>query len=284
MFARVLLTNLAVAGSLLSFAPADPYAVDLKSHTRDAWDRYARVTEARIATEVKATGPFLWIDRQPAAVKAAHLERLMRGDVVSEPLRTKDGTKDIDVNDGMIHHWIGTVLLPGVALAQARAFVQDYDRYAELFSPTIQRAKVLSREGDQFTVRMRTWGKKMMVTVVTDADYRIDYQTVSPSRLHTKSVATNVHLVESAGEPGETLVPGDKSGGWLWRLNTYCSFEAVPAGTIEQCESISLTRGIPFGLGLLVRPFVSSIPRETLEFTLGRVRAEVGKSGKAGKR
>jgi hypothetical protein len=39
-----------------------------------------------------------------------------------------------------------------------------------------------------------------------------------------------------------------------------------------QCESISLTRGIPFGVGWIVRPFVTSIPRETLEFTLETTR------------
>jgi hypothetical protein len=39
-----------------------------------------------------------------------------------------------------------------------------------------------------------------------------------------------------------------------------------------QCESISLTRGIPLGLGWIVRPFVTSIPRETLAFTLDTTR------------
>jgi hypothetical protein len=31
---------------------------------------------------------------------------------------------------------------------------------------------------------------------------------------------------------------------------------------------MSLTRGIPVGLGWAVRPFVESIPRESVEFTL----------------
>ena len=56
----------------------------------------------------------------------------------------------------MIHHWIGTVLLPGVSLEKARAFVQNYERYPSLFGPMIQRAKVLNRTGDQFVVQMRT--------------------------------------------------------------------------------------------------------------------------------
>jgi hypothetical protein len=30
---------------------------------------------------------------------------------------------------------------------------------------------------------------------------------------------------------------------------------------------------VPFGFGFLINPFVNDIPRETLEFTLSRVRA-----------
>jgi hypothetical protein len=39
-----------------------------------------------------------------------------------------------------------------------------------------------------------------------------------------------------------------------------------------QCESVSLSRDIPFGLGWVVGPFVSSIPRESLTFTLQTTR------------
>ena len=42
------------------------------------------------------------------------------------------------------------------------------------------------------------------------------------------------------------------------------SFEERPEGTLEQCESISLTRQPPFGLGWVVKPFITGIPRETV--------------------
>jgi hypothetical protein len=71
--------------------------------------------------------------------------------------------------------------------------------------------------------------------------------------------------------------------GYLWRLNTYCAFEGHPEGTYEQCESISLSRGVPFGFGWMVGPVIEAVPRETLEFTLGRVRAAlVGHDAVAG--
>ena len=63
-------------------------------------------------------------------------------------------------------------------------------------------------------------------------------------------------------------LPVGRDGGYLWRLNTYWRLLERDEGTYLQCESVSLTRGIPTGLGWLVGPFVTSIPRESLAFTL----------------
>ena len=66
--------------------------------------------------------------------------------------------------------------------------------------------------------------------------------------------------------------------GFLWRFNNYCSLEERDGGTYIQCESLSLTRDIPSGLGWLVKPFVTSIPKESLEFTLTAICAALAKS------
>jgi hypothetical protein len=42
-----------------------------------------------------------------------------------------------------------------------------------------------------------------------------------------------------------------------------------------QNQVVSLSRDIPTGLGWAVEPFVTSIPKESLEFTLGAVRRAV---------
>ncbi len=46
----------------------------------------------------------------------------------------------------------------------------------------------------------------------------------------------------------------------------------VLAGFFVECESISLRRSIPFGLGWLMEGYVESIPRESLENTLTSIR------------
>ncbi len=56
-------------------------------------------------------------------------------------------------------------------------------------------------------------------------------------------------------------------------VNSYWKFEAKDGGMYIECESISLTRDIPTGLGWLIKPFVTSIPKESLEMTMGSTRA-----------
>jgi hypothetical protein len=118
---------------------------------------------------------------------------------------------------------------------------------------------------------MRTSVKKI-VTVVMDADYVIDCLRLSPTRVFASNVATNLHQVHDAGEPNERREPGDEASGYLWRFTMWCSFDQRDEGTFEQCESISLTRDVPLLVSWLVKPLVTRIPRETLEFTLGKVR------------
>jgi hypothetical protein len=261
----------ACAAAVLSIGIAAP-AVELKPATVAAFDRYVTITEARMAGEMSGASPFLWIDRQPAATRGRLLERLKAGEVVAEPLETRDGQKSIDAPDCLLHHWVGTVLLPGVTLDRVMAFVKDYAQYPKHFSPMIQRSRVLKQTADHFDVTMRTWAKKV-ITVVIDADYSVSYRPLGPTAIVTKSTASNMYEVDDAGTSTEKRTPVEKGGGYLWRINNYCWFDQRAEGVYEQCESISLTRDIPFGFGFIVRPFVTGIPRETLEFTLGRVRA-----------
>ena len=54
----------------------------------------------------------------------------------------------------------------------------------------------------------------------------------------------------------------------MWRLYAYWSYEERDGGLYMQIESVSLARSIPTGLGWAVKPFVESVPRESLQFTL----------------
>jgi hypothetical protein len=109
-----------------------------------------------MAGELDGRSPFLWIDRQPERQRAVLLARLARGEIVSERLETRDVGQAIFVNDGLIHHWIGTIRLAGASLDRVEGLVTDYDHYSELFGPLVQRTRVLSHTPDTYEVFMRT--------------------------------------------------------------------------------------------------------------------------------
>ena len=61
----------------------------------------------------------------------------------------------------------------------------------------------------------------------------------------------------------------------MWRLNSYWRFDAREGGVYVECESISLTRDIPAGLAWLIKPFITGIPKESLQMTMSSTRAAV---------
>ncbi len=81
--------------------------------------------------------------------------------------------------------------------------------------------------------------------------------------------------VENAGKRDEReKTPGDDDG-FLWRMETWWRMEERDGGVYVQSEVASLTRDIPTGLGWMIRPFVTDIPKESLTFTLKATRKAV---------
>jgi hypothetical protein len=58
-------------------------------------------------------------------------------------------------------------------------------------------------------------------------------------------------------------------------METWWRLQEKDGGVYVQNHVVSLTRDLPTGLGWLIEPFVTSIPRESLEFTLGATRKAV---------
>jgi len=114
------------------------------------------------------------------------------------------------------------------------------------------------------------------IWIVFERDKRVE-TAVNVDGTRTVTKKARVAEVEAPGTPQEREKPVGNDGGYLWRLYSYWRVLERDGGTYVQCESISLTRDIPLGFGWLVRPFVTSIPRESLEFTLTTTRNVLGK-------
>lgn len=256
-----------LTAAIVCLAVTGPLGAELKAPTVAAFDRYVRVTEARMG----GAAPFLWVETLPDAHRQAKLQAMRRGELVIERLETREAGKKIDVPDGLIHHWVGSVFVPRADVGQALKLLQDYDRHAEIYRPNVARSKLLSREGDLFRVYLRFYMKKV-IPVIVNSDHEARYMRPAPDRAQSRIYSTRIAEVEDADTPKEREKPVGRDGGYLWRLYTYWRFLERDGGTYVQCEAISLTRDIPFGFGWIVKPFVTSIPKDSLTFTLETTR------------
>jgi hypothetical protein len=247
-------------------------AADLQPKTLAAFDRYVRLTEDRL----RSGEAFLWIDTLSEPRRQQARAQVRKSELVIERLTTKDGRKDIDVPDGLIHHWIGTAFVEGATIGQALTLLQSYDRHQQIYTPTVAASKLLAHDGDRYRFFLRFVMKKV-ITVVVNSEHQARFMRPAADRAEGWIASTRIAEVDNPGTPEEHEKPVGHDGGYLWRLNTYWRLLARDGGVYIQCESASLTRGIPLGLGWVVGPFVTSIPRESLTFTLETTRRELEK-------
>jgi hypothetical protein len=262
----------ALAAAVFFVQPLD--AADLKPQALDAFNRYARLTEAPMDADLAHRDGYLHIDALPEDRRAAAYAQLGGGKVVIEHLETLDQGRQIQVPGGMIHDWIGTVFIPGATLAQTLTLDQDYDHHQDIFRPDVIRSKILRHNGDDFLVLLRFYNKKVITTVI-DTEHEVHYTIMDATHAQSRSHTTRVQEVDNAGQSNESLEPEGHDRGFLWKMNTYWRFEEKDGGTYVECRSISLTRDIPAGLGWLIGPYVTSVPRESLTFTLATTRSAV---------
>jgi hypothetical protein len=237
-------------------------AADLQPRTVAAFDRYVRVSEAQMTSD-----PFLRIDGLRESDRTGRLTDLKRGDIWIDRVVTQDAGKSIDVPGGLIHHWVGAVFISGATVDQALTLLQDYDHHADIYQPRVTRSKLVSRSGDVFQAFLR-FSMKKVITVVVHTDNEARFMRLAPDRAQSRIYSLRIAEIDNPDTPQERENPVGHDGGYLWRLYTYWRFLERDGGTYLQCEAITLTRGIPIGFGWLVGPFVTSIPRESLEFTL----------------
>jgi hypothetical protein len=262
-----------VAGWVLMFVlGATPVtAAELKAETVKAFERYARLTEARLDAELKDADKFLWLDRLPEAQRADVLRRLKQGETVIERLQTRENGNEIEIPSGMVHHWTGTVFIPGTTLGQVLALVQDYDNHQKYYAPDVTRSRTLQHDGDFFKIYLQ-FKKKKVITVVLNTEHEVRYTAVDATRVYSRSYTTRITELENHGEPDEREKPEGENGGFMWRLYSYWRFQERDGGVYLEAEAVSLTRGIPFIVAPIVKPFVTSVPRESLERTLTATR------------
>jgi len=193
--------------------------------------------------------------------------RLRGGELVVEALAPANRS---DLPGAMLHHWRATAFVAGANSAAFERLLRDFGAYPHIFAPQVLSARVLSQSSDRAEMTMRV-RQQHVITVVMDASYQVDFGRLDALHGYSDSRSTRIAEIGSAGTSAEHVLSSAEEHGFLWRQNTYWSFAERDGGLYVQVESVSLSRAIPRGLAWAVRPFVESVPRESLEFTLRSV-------------
>jgi hypothetical protein len=245
----------------------------LHANTVQAFGRYVAKSEADNAQSLRQ-GPFLWVDALPDHEKAQAMADLKSGEVEMRRLSVNADGDNLTVPGGMIHDWEGVVFVPGAKLDNVLKILEDYNHHATYYAPDVEASRIESRSGDQFRVFMR-FRRHKVVTVVLDTEHAVNYFRDSPLKAHSRSSATRIAQVDDPGGPKEKEKTPGQDDGYLWRMETWWRMEERDGGVYVQNQVITLTRDVPTGLGWLIEPFITNIPKETLEFTLQATRKAV---------
>ena len=231
-----------------------------------AFNNYTGAVEARLAQQRRSR-----VDLVASSRSEETEARLRRGDTIIEKLSPGE---DDQPEGALLHDWKGTIFVRGATVADFESLMKNLSSYPQRFAPQVTRAMILSphatKAPDHFTALMRV-RQKHVITVVMDTTYDVLYGRVDAHRGFSISRSTKIAEIADAGTRKERALGPTEDHGFLWRLNTYWSYEERDGGLYMQIESVSLTRGVPPGLGWAIEPFLESVPRESLEFTLRAV-------------
>ena len=260
--------RVALVAALLGGTVAAGAAAELQPRTVAAWNRYVEATERRIAAELEQEAPdrFLVQDFRDDAADARR--EVLAGRVRIDKLETRDANGErIPVPKGAIHHWLGSALIPGVTLEEVlHALIHAVE--PEALQDDVIESRVLARPGEDRLEVFLKLRRKQMVTVHYNTEHAVAYVRHRPGAASSRSVSTRIAELDDAGTAREREKPIGRDRGFLWRLNSYWRYRQVDEGVIVECESLSLSRGIPRLLRWMASPLVNRTARDVLTQTL----------------
>jgi hypothetical protein len=245
-------------------------AAELRERTVTAFDDYVRAVEARTNRELASNTGFLGLDFQDPAAAPSIRRAVVSGQAYVSRLaeRGRDAER-IEVPDGLVHHWVGAMFVPGATIDQV--LMRARSAVSARRADGVVEARELWRQGPASRVFLKL-ERKAIVTVTYNTVHDVQYGRTSETRAWSRSVSTTIAELESAGTPAEREKPAGQDRGFLWRLNSYWRYEQVPGGLIVELESLTLSRGMPALVRPLAMPIINVIARESIAHALESVR------------
>jgi hypothetical protein len=237
-------------------------AAELKQSESDAFDRHTLAIERAI----ESSQGQLWFESH-----AGRLAVVRSGKVSVEPAL---GKPTFAVDGALVHDWVAAAFVPGGRAADLVALLQDADRAKNHFGPEVNASRLIRRDGDTLVTYIQL-KKKKIITVLLDSEYLSRFYLLPGGRGYNLARSTKIQEIRDPGSRKQRTLPPGTGYGFLWRINSYWVWQERDGGLYFECRVISLTRDIPRGLGWILEPMVTSLPRESLTRTVESARAAV---------
>lgn len=253
------------AALLILAASLTSKGAELSPETLKDWGAYVKAQNTRVA-EYSNGMPFLWSDQSPD-----RLRRLHQGETLVAPF----GENPHRISQGLIHHWIGVVFLPGTRLDDVLSVVRDYSRYKDFYAPNVIASDLLRQTGmeDRFSLRMLN--KAVVARFAIDMDFENTFRRIDENRWYGISSTTRVREIEKYGLSDEHEAPANTGRGLIWRLYSISRFEQRDGGVYVELEAIALSRDVPGALRLLVDPIVRRTSKSSMVVSLHKTEEAV---------
>ncbi|HEV2214316.1 MAG TPA: hypothetical protein VGR64_03430 [Terracidiphilus sp.] len=228
-----------------------------------AYDDYIHSVESRLTRQHRSRTEFL-AGLLPGSQAD---QQLRRGGLVVEDLTPHAR----NTPGALLSHWRATAFVPGATASEFTSLLRHFSAYPRIFAPQVVSARVLEQSATRACIALRML-QHHVLTVTLDGTFHVAFGQLDPQRVWSTSASTSIAEIASPNKPGGYAITVEPDHGFLWRLNTWWSYEQRDGGLYLQIESVSLSRSIPFGLAWAVGPYVQSIPRDSLTFTLNAAR------------
>jgi len=224
---------------------------ELRPPMAAGWQAYVDAAESRIARE-----------RVQAIPRRADVER---GEIFVEQVSTTGPKGELEVPGAGVHHWRGVVLVPGAKLEDVVSRLEQEP--PDTRQEDVVSSSILQRRPGWLKVAIRV-RRSLILSAVFDTEHEVNFERYGSSRAASWSAATKIVEIANAGTPGERPKTPEEDRDLLWRWNAYWRYQQVEEGVLVECESITLSRTIPFLLKPVAGPLVGHVARESMDRTL----------------
>ena len=246
-------------------------AAELRPETLKAWNDYIAAAERRMEKELNSSKGFLSLDFQNHQEATRERQSILGGEITVKRVSSSKGDEDIPVPGGTIHHWRGSIFIPGVPFDFAMHRIQHPELETAKQEDVLESRILERRSPEQYRLFLKLQ-RTQIITVVYNTEHQIRFRRFADGKVSSNSIAVKIAELERLENNLEREKPVGNDRGFLWKMNSYWRYQQVAGGILIECESVTLSRSVPFLLEGVTRPVINNIARESMQRTLGELR------------